>query len=64
MAETLGKHAGILSAQQSRAVVDRLIKSYWSGALHWADVKRIMRNTEVALSRLERAVDDEVAGEP
>ena len=30
MAETLGKHAGILPAQRSRAVVDRLIKSYWS----------------------------------
>jgi len=64
MAETPRKHAGILPQQRSRAVVDRLIKSYWTGALHWADVKRIMRNTEVAFSRLERAVEDEDAGEP
>ena len=63
MAETLGKHAGILSPPRSRAVVDRLIKSYWAGALHCADVKRIMRNTEVAFSRLEQAVEDEDAGE-
>ena len=59
MGETLEKHARILPPQGSRAVVDRLIKSYWAGALHWSDVMRIMRNAEEVRNRIEPAVKDE-----
>jgi hypothetical protein len=64
MAETLEKHARVAPPQCSRAVVDRLIRSYWTGALHWSDVKWIMHTAEVESSRLEFAVKDEEAGEP
>ena len=59
MGETLEKHPLILPPQRSRAVVDRLIKSYWAGALHWSDVMRIMRNAEEARNRIEQAFKDE-----
>jgi hypothetical protein len=59
MDETPEKPVRMQPPQHSRAVVDRLIRSYWAGALHSSDVKRIMRTSEMALNRLEQAVKDE-----
>ena len=59
---TLEKPARMQPSQRSHAVVDRLIKSYWAGALYWSDVMRILRNADAALDRLELAVRAEEAG--
>ena len=63
MDETPKKPARMQSSQRSRAAVDRLINSYWTGALHWSDVTRIMRTSEVALNHLEQAVKDDEANQ-
>jgi hypothetical protein len=63
MDETPGKPARMPPSRTSHAVVDRLIRSYWAGALHWSDVMRIMRRSEAALARLEQAVRDEETNE-
>ena len=63
MDETPEKPVRMPPPQRSRAVVDRLINSYWAGALHWSDVTRIMRTSEVALNHLEQAVKDDEANQ-
>jgi hypothetical protein len=63
MDETSEKPARMQPSQRSREVMDRLIKSYWAGSLHWSDVKRVMRTSEVALNRLEQAVKDDEANQ-